>query len=328
MKTSRRASQFLRQFSGPKAGSGIVCFKFWQAVVAGGCPYQCAYCFLQTVPWYRFRPDELSGLLYTNIQEISIELDLWHRNSRPHTLIVGELQEGLAFDDDYMQLTGTPLTHLIIPSFAQQERNEVVFLTKSTEIDHALELEATDRVVFAWSVNSEKVARLWEKGPPTPKKRFEAAKKMRDGGWRVRFRLDPMIPIDGWEEQYHRTLDKIIQIEPEMVTIGALRATNAKALKRAAEMNGRDIRVFDYLTNQKDPSGFKHRIDHDKQHEMFSYVLQALSDITVTSLCKEHSSLWNTLGIKYSGCNCMPMRSSLVNKRLTSDQMTQEISSS
>ena len=65
MLTSRRASKFIRRFSGPGDDSGIVCFKFWQLVPAGGCPYQCSYCFLQTTPWFRFNPDQLHGLVYT-----------------------------------------------------------------------------------------------------------------------------------------------------------------------------------------------------------------------------------------------------------------------
>ncbi len=67
MLTARRASKFIRRFAGPGDDSGIVCFKFWQLVPAGGCPYRCAYCFLQTTPWFRFNPHQLHGLVYSNV---------------------------------------------------------------------------------------------------------------------------------------------------------------------------------------------------------------------------------------------------------------------
>jgi len=34
--------RFIKQFSGPGEGSGVVCFKFWQLAHASGCPFQCA----------------------------------------------------------------------------------------------------------------------------------------------------------------------------------------------------------------------------------------------------------------------------------------------
>jgi len=95
MLTKSRGSNFIRQFGGPGDDTQIVCFRFWQIVVAGGCPYRCAYCFLQTTPWFRFRPDELYGLVYTNVQDMLDEVVKWLADTTPKMLIVGELQDGL-----------------------------------------------------------------------------------------------------------------------------------------------------------------------------------------------------------------------------------------
>ena len=40
-------------------------------------------------------------------------------------------------------------------------------------------------------------------------------------------------------------------------------------MSNAAKANGRDEKIFDYLTEEKDPSGFKYRIPFDTQVEMF-----------------------------------------------------------
>ena len=65
--------------------------------ISGGwrCPYRCSYCFLQTVPWFRFRPEELYGLVYTNVDEMVDEIKKWLADPIPKMLIAGELQDGL-----------------------------------------------------------------------------------------------------------------------------------------------------------------------------------------------------------------------------------------
>lgn len=186
--------QFIKQFGGPDEESRVVCFKFWQLVHASGCPFRCAYCFLQTTAFFRFNKAALMGQVYGNWEQMIEEVKEWLSARTPRMLIVGELQDGLAFDSAYAAVTGKALTHHIIPLFAAQNRHRLILLTKSTLIKHALKLEPTQQVVFSWSVNSEYVGRRWEQGAPLPSRRFAAAAKMQEAGWPIRLRLDPMIP--------------------------------------------------------------------------------------------------------------------------------------
>ncbi len=137
------------------------------------------FCFLQTVPWFRFNPDELYGVIYTNVDEMVSGLEEWLADCTPKILILGELQDGLAFDPAFKRQTGKQLTHWIIPMFSEQDTHRLIFLSKSTLIRYALELPPTPQVVFSWSVNAEYVGRKWEHGTPLPSKRFEAARIMR-----------------------------------------------------------------------------------------------------------------------------------------------------
>jgi spore photoproduct lyase len=300
-----RGSKFIRQFGGPGEDTQIVCFKFWQLVVAGGCPYRCSYCFLQTVPWFRFHPDELYGLVYTNVDEMLAEVEEWLDDPIPKMMIVGELQDGLVFDSAYKKINGKPLTHLIIPLFAAQSRHRLIFLTKSTQVQFALQLPATPRVVFSWSVNAEEAGTRWEHGAPLPSERFSAAARMREAGWPIRFRLDPMVPYPDWKLGYSEAIKKINTLEPEMVTLGALRATSYHGLRNAAKANGRDDSIFDYLTERRDPSGFKYRIPFEKQVQMFRFAIDHLEADIAPALCKEDKALWKALGLKFQGCHCL-----------------------
>jgi spore photoproduct lyase len=300
--------KFIKQFSGPGEDSGVVCFKFWQLVHASGCPFRCAYCFLQTTTFFRFNKEALMGLVYSNWQQLIKEVKDWLSCPVPRMLIVGELQDGLAFDSAYETVTGKPLTHHLIPLFASQDRHRLIFLTKSTLIKHALELEPTRQVVFSWSVNAERAARKWELGTPLPSSRFAAAAKMQEAGWPIRFRLDPMIPYseagESWRDGYAEAIDRINGLSPEMVTLGSLRAST-RGLATAAEKNGRPSDLFDYLS-EKDPSGFKYRLPFHQQVEMFRFALDRLDRTRVTpALCKEDVTVWEAVGLRFKGCHCL-----------------------
>jgi hypothetical protein len=90
-----------------------------------------------------------------------------------------------------------------------------------------------------------------------------------------------------------------------MVTLGALRATSAKSLRRAAKVNGRDDSIFDYLVEEKDPSGFKYRIAFESQVEMFRLAVKQLKCSITPALCKEDESVWKKIGLKFNGCHCL-----------------------
>src|SRR3954471_7021080 len=168
----RDRGQFIKQFTGPDAGSGIVCFKFWQLVAASGCPFKCAYCFLQTTAYFRFKKKALMGQVYGNWRQMIEEVEEFLESPTPRMLIVGELQDGLAFDSAYAAVPGRPLTHHLIELFASQRRHRLIFLTKSTLVQHALRLQATPQVVFSWSINAEYAAQRWELGAPPPRRRI------------------------------------------------------------------------------------------------------------------------------------------------------------
>jgi spore photoproduct lyase len=128
---------------------------------------------------------------------------------------------------------------------------------------------------------------------------------MKRAGWPIRFRLDPMIPYEDWRNGYAEAIGRINFLGPEMVTIGSLRATSGKSLRTAAKANGRNDSIFDYLTEEKDPSGFKYRLPFETQVELFRFAVKRLKGAITPALCKEDISLWNEIGLKFKGCHCL-----------------------
>ena len=301
--------KFIKQFDGPEEGSGVVCFKFWQLVHASGCPFQCAYCFLQTTTYFRMRKEALRGQIYSNWEQMIAEVREFLASPTPRMLLVGELQDGLAFDNAYVAVTGKPLTHHLIPLFAAQKRHRLIFLTKSTVIKHALKLEPTPQVVFSWSVNAEYVGRRWEKGAPLPSSRFAAAAKIQEAGWPIRFRLDPMIPYrddnDEWRKGYEVAIGRINSLSPGDGHDRRICVQVLMGLATAAGKNGRPVDIFQYLS-EKDPSGFKYRLPFEQQVELYRFVLEHLDRRRIVpALCKEDLSVWNAVGLKFHGCHCL-----------------------
>jgi DNA repair photolyase len=305
VKVTRRAGGFIKQFSGP-GENDIVCFRFWQAVVASGCPGECAYCFLQTQTPYRRGLYDLKGTLFENLQDIVPEAKKWLAQPKPAGLIIGENQDGLAFERPYKKLLGITPLELLIPLFSSENPHghTLIVLSKFTTTEFAEALGPSPNVVFSWSLSLPSISRRYEKKVAPLEKRLAHAAQLKDQGWRIRFRLDAMAPVPGWRDDLKRVMDQINNVGPEMLTIGSIRATNVSALQNTAAKNGRDATIFDYLY-EKDPSGFKYRVEHEFHVEVFRQVADLLTPETRLGLCKEDVSVWRAVGLKWQGCHCL-----------------------
>ena len=296
-------SSFIKQFHCPEEESGVVCFPFWELVAAAGCPYKCAYCFLQGTLSYVFGHYPLQGAIFQNWRDMIAEVERWLECPTPRMLVLGELQDGLAFDGAYKRVAGRSLTEMLIPLFAAQRKHKLLFLTKSVLVRYARAMRPSDQVIFSWSVNAVEAARRWELRAPSPLRRLEAARTIKDLGWPIRLRLDPMIPFPGWQVGYAEIIERINELSPESVTVGALRASSS--LPRYAKSFGRDTSVFDLLTT-KDPGGFKKRLPDETHMGMLRFAVERLDRSNVRiALCKEHRSVWSALGLRFQGCHCL-----------------------
>lgn len=274
------------------AKPGIVCGPFHVLSYYIGCPYQCSYCYLQGT----FR-GQVNPVLYSNREKLLAELDEWLRQPGELRLNAGELEDSLALDGRI------PLVDDLVPRFAAQDRHKLLLVTKSTNIRNLLKHDPKGQVIVGFSVNAPEVAERFEHETPHPMRRAEAAARVKEAGYYVTLRLDPMIPIDGWEEAYARFIDDVCTvIQPDQWTIGSLRYFST--LPYWTRRVGRDDAIYEFGQERSREDGRK-RISMKTRARMYQAAFKRIRshqpDATIR-LCKETAELYQAVGMHADGC--------------------------
>lgn len=277
----------------PKIKTDVVCPHFYELKWANGCNFNCAWCYLNGT--YRF----LSGGKKPRLKDINTIMD--HLNcflinvNGNFLLNSGELSDSLLFEND-----GAPLTRKIIPRIMQQDQHKLLILTKSTDINNLLKINAQKHVIISFSLNSVEVASKWEKAPKVID-RINAAKRLYDTGYQVRVRIDPMVPIINWQKSYISLVNEIFKnFIPERITLGSLRGLQSTI------NNSRDISWTKYLI---ETSNWGKKVDIGHRLAMYSVIKNYLKkkyDFTKIALCKETIEVWHKLDMDFNKikCNC------------------------
>jgi spore photoproduct lyase len=278
----------------PDKPTDVVCPHFLELKWAYGCPFDCAWCYLKGT--FRFRPEGTKPVV-KDYEKIELHTRAFLKEAKtPEILNTGEIADSLMFES-----VDLPFSKFIIPIFSSQRLHKVLFLTKSSNVNSLLEIEPHSQAIMSFSLNAIPVAERWEKAPSVLK-RIEAAKKVYQAGYEVRVRIDPMVPIDGWQEHYLRLIDVIFQnLMPERITLGSLRGLQST-------INGcTDKSWVRYL---KESSNWGKKIDFKTRYNMYSAIIRQLEaryDFTKVALCKETVQMWNSSEMDYKRirCNCL-----------------------
>jgi len=279
----------------PTKPTDVVCPHFYELKWANGCNFDCAWCYLNGT--YRFLPRGKKPYL-KNINIVLDHLDVFFKtvNNKSFLLNSGEISDSLLFEND-----GAPLTNKIIPKFMEQSRHKLLIVTKSTQVDNLLSINAQNHVIISFSLNSFKVADRWEKAPKVID-RIKAAQKLYNAGYIVRVRIDPMVPIKNWIEEYKSLVDTIFNhFTPERITLGSLRGLQSTI------NNCKDKSWTKYLT---ETSNWGKKVDIGHRLTMYSTVINYLKEkygYNNVALCKETVEVWKKLNMdhKLIKCNCL-----------------------
>ena len=288
----------------PSNPTDVVCPHFLELKWAYGCPFDCSWCYLKGT--FRFRPEGIKPVIkdYDKIEQHVREF--LSSSSPPEILNTGEIADSLMWENGY-----TPFSKFIIPMFESQDKHKVLFLTKSTNIKHLLEINPHNQVIISFSLNADKVAKKWEKKAPVVSKRIDAAGRLAEAGYEIRVRIDPMVPMAGWQEGYRELIDQIFAtFIPERITLGSLRGLQST-------INGTKDKSWKIYLEEK--SNWGKKIEFSNRFTMYLHLIKYLKekyDYTDVSLCKETVDMWVKLRSKFESpdmdynykkirCNCI-----------------------
>jgi spore photoproduct lyase len=270
-----RKSGFLRPFDG--TATGLVCNRFYQLVLSNGCPFNCRYCYLRLTLGGNKGP-----VIFTNPwPEVERQLE----KIPVGVFSTGELADSLAITP--------PLLQPVLEYFRRRQDKFLFLTTKSTNIDVLLRMPPTPQVWISFSLNAVKTWELFENNTPHPHARLAAAWRLKEAGWRVRVRIDPIIPEIGIES-YREIARRVRALAPERVTLGVLKQFPRLPRCRREGIEGQ-------LAGS--PNGIK-RYPLPLKIRVFNTLADWLG--RQPAVCRETPGLWEALGWNADGCNCTP----------------------
>lgn len=270
-----------------------VCPNFYALSHANGCAFApaCDYCYLRSSLWYLAAPR-----LFTNVEDLVGDVRSWiARDGLESTVLnTGNLSDSLGFERE------RPLVARLVELFrAEAERkgrpHALLLVTKGgrSEIAPLAGLEPTPSVIVSFSINAPGAAVAHESGAPPSLERLAAARQLKDAGWRIRIRIDPMIA----GHSYADLASRVGELGPERVTLGCLRAD--RNLLRLGDG------VFAALEPTAEKDGLA-RYPFGDRIRMYREAIDALAGRSVVGLCEETADAWAAAGLdpEAKTCNC------------------------
>jgi len=296
-----QTTSFVGNFDG-YLGNNIFCCPYRKLVpLSNGCPYFCTYCYLAFV-YRKFSPFIKININYdTMFKQIRKAIRF---NERLISFNMGEMLDSLALDHI------TNLTTMLIPFFSYFSNSFLILLTKSCNIDNLLNLKPNKQIVVSWSLNPQYIINTYEPGTATLDERINAARKCQQHGYRIRFRIDPVIIYADWKDQYANLIQKmLIKTVPENITLGMLRLLPGH-FNLAMEAYG--DRAFSLWNKKfvKGASDGKLRYMHSQRVEFYRFLIDTIcsinKDVSI-GLCRETPQIWQIFKdlCDKQKCNCI-----------------------
>lgn len=256
-----------------------------------GCPYECAYCFLQG---YQNFP---GIIIPANIEDFFRNFKLPQKMPgmfESARIGSGEFTDSLAFDG----ITG--FSSQIIDFFREFPNVNFEFKTKSKNIANVLASKPCGNIVVSWSLNPEIMIKENEFYTASIKERIHCAVECAKAGFGVGFHFDPIIYYPGWEKDYLSAVNRIFDEVPEKsikwISLGTLRMT--PALKKIIENRFPENRILDTELIL----GYDRKLRYSEDIRIHIYRkmiewIRSRSRIVQFYLCMEDKNTWKKSGL-------------------------------
>ena len=252
-----------------------------------GCPLDCAYCVLQA---YLNNP---LITLYVNTDDMLSELQGSTQLGRGKIVRIGtgEYMDSLALEHL------TDFSHTILP-FLRSRDLILELKTKTTHIEHLLDLEHDGALMVSWSLNAEELTRTQEQGAAPVRERILAARTLVERGYRVGFHFDPLILYPGWQEGYRAVIGLLQEHIPAhavaWVSIGSLRYM--PALKQVAQERFPATKIYtgEFVPGLDNKMRYLQDIRLELYREVVARLREYAEDLCIY-FCMEHPAVWQKI---------------------------------
>jgi spore photoproduct lyase len=295
-----KTSAFVHAFTG-RPGQSLCCRPYHKLVpLSNGCPYFCTYCYLAFIyrsysPWIKININHET--MFSQIRRLA-------GREKTVSLNMGEMLDSLALDHI------TQLMLRLIPFMADVPNACLMLLTKSANVQNLLSQKPIPNAVISWSLNPDFVIRNFEFGTASLDERLDAAKRCRQHGWRIRFRIDPGILYPDWKNGYAELVQKALAaVEPENITLGMLRLLPGHK-KLARQAYGPDADALLQADLVEGAGDEKWRYKTENRIAFYRFLINVIQDCNPNigiSLCRESEEVWQTFKSVCSlhHCNCI-----------------------
>lgn len=176
-------------YPGPQICQSFGHARFSLAHLMLGCPFDCAYCFLQGL----YPSAHL--VLFVNVQDTLQALSKLNEE--------GPCYVALSHDADLLALDHQlPLLDLLLPDLARLDQLTFEIRTKSAGLAWFLTHQPAPRWVVAFTLAPDPVIQAYERRTPPLKKRLQAVQAALDRGFTVRLCFDPIFALDRYKDSY------------------------------------------------------------------------------------------------------------------------------
>jgi spore photoproduct lyase len=268
---------------------GMICCNYMLINTGFNCLYDCSYCFLLGYL------NSYGVLIFANINDICREIDEFIKNDNGQTIFrigTGEFTDSLMIDE----FTG--LSEKLIGQFSSYKKYFLEIKTKSSNVDHILNIKNKGNTVISWSLNTERNIDKYEQGTAQLKDRINSAIKAYESGYWVSFHFDPIILYNDWEKDYGDLLNMLMSAIPVekilWISMGGLRFTNEfREILREKNIN-EDLTLDEFTESTDGKIRYFKPIRMDI-YRMFRDYFTKMKTSPFIYMCMESSDMWEAI---------------------------------
>jgi spore photoproduct lyase len=246
-----------------------------------GCSIGCSYCIMNG--YLNYAP----MVVQADVSTVTESIRSAALNARPGKPALrvgsGEVGDSLLLDPVFR------LNEEVIRELADLPNVIFEMKSKTSYVDHLLQIDPKGRAVVAFSLNPPEIATAEEGLAAPPAERLSAARRCVEAGYRTAFHLDPVILTDTFPDDYLSLVSDIAAFPPASiawVSLGTLRFP--PALKDT--FSGRPYARAEFVPS----ADGKLRYLQPVRREMYKRLIAALRQETDAPvyLCMESAAMW------------------------------------